>query len=362
VPVHHDDDDHSMEGQDSFIDVICNMVGILIVLVAIMGMRAARAPEQLFASAIKAAHDRAEAAGSSVGASSDAEAAALITKLDAAVRQTRAAEAEVQTALVQAVDLRRQAELVDIQREQLLQARTLVEKQVDERRAKLDGAGQRQFDVQRQINESQVRLHELTQEQVSLLAEPSTVESVECVPTPLAKTVEGDDRELHVRIKRGQLAIVPTQALIDELVSRGGDYLRSGLSQRQEAQDTYGPIDGFRMRFSVERYEELLPGPSPLTPVRRAAIVQTAVFLPMTDGIGQAMEQALLPDSRFMQALRAKRAASPAVVAWVYPDSYGELRALKKALWEQAVPLAVRPLNPGQQIVFSTAGSRAAAQ
>lgn len=357
-----DDDDHSMEGQDSFIDVICNMVGILIVLVAIMGMRAARAPEELFASAIKAANQRSGIAPRSANAPDAADVATLKARLDQAVHQAHSVEDEVKSAFVQAVDLRRQSELVDAQREELLLARTIVEKQIDERRAKLDGTGQRQFDVQRQITESQVRLHELTQEQVSLLAEPTKVESVECVPTPLAKTVDGDDRELHVRLKHGQLAVVPTQALIDELVNRGGDYLRTGLSQHQEAQDTYGPIDGFRMRFSVERYEEVLPGASPLTPVRRSAIVQTAVFLPTTDAIGQGMEQALLPDSRFMQTLRAKRSTAPAVVAWVYPDSYAELRSLKKALWEQAVPLAVRPLNQGQPIVFSTAGSRASAQ
>ena len=40
----HDDDD-SMPGQDSFIDVVCNMVGILIVLVMIVGVRASRPAE-----------------------------------------------------------------------------------------------------------------------------------------------------------------------------------------------------------------------------------------------------------------------------------------------------------------------------
>ncbi len=353
------EDDDSMAGQDSFIDVICNMVGILIVLVTIVGMRTSQAPAEFYAAAAKAA---VASANSKAAPVDPTEVAKLKNQLDDAVRQARAAEDEVKTALVQAVDLRRESQIVDAQRQGLLQARTIVEQQIAERRSKLDAVGQRQFDVQRKITESQVRLHELTQEQVSLLAEPAKVEEVQCVPTPLAKTVNGDDRELHVRIKQGQLAIVPTQALLDELVAHGGDYLRSGLSQRQEAQDTYGPIDGFRMRFSVERYEELLPGASPLTPLRRTGVVQTAVFLPTADSIGQAMEQALLPDSRFMQTLRTKRSAAPAVVAWVYPDSYAELRSLKKALWELSVPLAVRPLTPGQPIVFSTEGSRAEAQ
>jgi len=124
----------------------------------------------------------------------------------------------------------------------------------------------------------------------------------------------------------------------------------------------YGPIDGFRMRYSVEKFEETFPSESPLTPARRSVVVHTAVFLPTTDNLGQDMEQALLPNSPFMLALRARRSAAPAVVAWVYPDSYAELRSLKKALWEAAVPLAVRPLPEGKQIVFSTAGTKSEAQ
>ncbi|RIK75565.1 MAG: hypothetical protein DCC67_15135 [Planctomycetota bacterium] len=38
----HDESDEGMAGQDSFIDVVCNMVGILIVLVMIVGVRATR--------------------------------------------------------------------------------------------------------------------------------------------------------------------------------------------------------------------------------------------------------------------------------------------------------------------------------
>ena len=86
------------------------------------------------------------------------------------------------------------------------------------------------------------------------------------------------------------------------------------------------------------------------------------VFLPTSDDIGMPLEQALLPSSPFSQALRARRSAVGAVTAWVYPDSYAELRSLKKAMWEAGVPLAVRPLADGQPIIFSTLGSKSAAQ
>jgi hypothetical protein len=356
--VQHDEDDDSMPGQDSFIDVICNMVGILIVLVTIFGMRASQAPAE--GPSAKSCVIGSNGASRSLHSAHDIDVAKLQAELDDALRLAHQTENEANTAIVQAVDLRLESQLLEAQREELTLTQAIVESKIAERRAKLDADGQRQFDVQRNITAAQIRLHELTQEQVSLLSAPAEIAEIECVPTPLAKTVTG--QELHIRLKHGQLAVVPDEALLKEAYGRGADYLRTGLSQHEEAQDTYGPINGFRMRYSVEKYEEVLPGPSPLTPARRTALVHTAVFLPTNDNLGQDMEQALLPSSPFMQALRAKRSGAPAVIAWVYPDSYAELRSLKKALWEAAIPLAVRPLSEGKNIVFSTAGTKSEAQ
>jgi hypothetical protein len=250
--------------------------------------------------------------------------------------------------------------LVAGRRDQLTLVRAEVEQSIAERRAKLDAQSQNDFDVQREIAEAQIRLNALTQEQLSLMSAPEEVQEIECVPTPLAKTVTGD--EIHVRLRRKQLAVVPVDQLLDEVERRGGSYLRGGLEQRNEANDVYGPIDGFRLRLSVERRVEsasaaALPG-SP----RRSMVVLKGVFLPTSDDIGMALEQALLPASPFSQALRARKSAVGAVTVWVYPDSYAELRALKKAMWDAGVPLAVRPLSNDQPIVFSTLGSKSAAQ
>ena len=214
--------------------------------------------------------------------------------------------------------------------------------------------------MQREIAEAQIRLNALTQEQLSLLSSPEEVEEIECVPTPLAKTVTGD--EIHVRLRHGQLAIVPVDELLAEVERRGASYIRGGLEQRNQAQDVYGPIDGFRLRLSVQRVEESpQPGALPGTP-RRAALVLQGVFTPTADDLGLTLEQALLPSSPLSQRLRARRSAVGAVTVWVYPDSYAELRSLKKAMWEAGVPLAVRPLADNQPIIFSTLGSKSAAQ
>jgi hypothetical protein len=346
---HDEPEDDSMPGQDSFVDVICNMVGILITLVVVVGMRVSQIVIEPPAAVTPA-----------VVRTAAGDATKLREELEVALRARRDAEYEIETALVQSTDMRINSAVIEGRREALLTVQAEVERSIAERRARLDAEAQRQFDVQRQIAEAQIHLDALTQEQLSLLSAPEEVEEIECVPTPLAKTVTGD--EIHVRLRHGQLAIVPVDELLAEVERRGASYLRGGLEQRNQAQDVYGPIDGFRLRLSVNRIEESpQPGALPGTP-RRAALVLQGVFTPTADDLGLALEQALLPSSPLAQRLRARKSAVGAVTVWVYPDSYAELRSLKKAMWEAGVPLAVRPLGDDQPIVFSTLGSKSAAQ
>ena len=354
------EDDDSMPGQDSFIDVVCNMVGILIILVMVMAIRGR---DVLTPQLMAAAETAANAASAVLAPASAAATAEERRSLEEASRRLQEADREIQLAAVRALDLRLESQLIESRRHQLSVVQAAVEKDIALRRAQLDGAGQEQFDVQRKIVESEIQLNQLQQQQLAAVTESVEVEEVQCVPTPLAKTVNGE--EIHVRVRHGQLAIVPADQLLDEVRRRGGDYLRSGLQSRDAATDVFGPINGFRMKLSVERFETSLPGDSPAGPMAsapRTAVLLQCVFMPTSDELGQTLEQALLPNSEFMRELRSRRSAAPTVTAWVYPDSYGELRSLKRSLLEAGVPLAVRPLAEGQPIIFSTGGSKSAAQ
>ncbi|WP_428305919.1 hypothetical protein [Lacipirellula sp.] len=348
------DDDDSMPGQDSFIDVVCNMVGILIVLVMIVGVRASR-PEE-FDAAMTPKKAQPKPQQQLVEQPQLVDASKLKDELAKALK----AKEEIEADMARIADLSVQGALTEGRREQLVLLQASVEEQIAERRAKLDASGQNQFDVQRAIAEAEIKLTQLTQEQVSLVSQTPDVEEVECVPTPLAKTVEGD--EVHVRIKRGLLAVVPADALLEEVRARGGDYIRSGLRDRSAAEDVYGPIDGFRMRLSVKKHMVSVQGPPGMPMPPQATVELQGVFLPISEDIGQSIDQALLPTSPFMRQLKGRRTATPAVTAWVYPDSYGELRTLKRAMWEAGVLLAIRPLPHGQPIIFSTSGTKSSAQ
>lgn len=349
------EDESTLPGQDSFIDVVCNMVGILIILVMVVGARMSH---------VAVAHLEGDADGGQPSAATEAELAGrsleeLKKQLADAVRKADALRGEAEDEANRAVEARRQTLLVDAQREAQALVRAAAEKEIAERRAKLDGADRENFDLQRRIQAAQIELGELDTLRVSLVSAPTEVEEIECVPTPLARTVTGG--EIHVRLKHGQLAVVPADELLAELMARAS-HLRSGLNARNEAEDVFGPINGFRVRFSVERVEDSQPIANLPGAPRRSMLVQQAVFLPNSDDIGQPVEQALLPGSSFMQAIRSRRSAVEAVTAWVYPDSYAGLRTLKKALWELNMPLAIRPLPDGQPIIFSSLGTRSTAE
>ena len=354
---HGEDEDDALPGQDSFIDVVCNMVGILIVLVMIVGVRATGANTPTPASAPVSA-TAAPAAAKIVMAPADAE---LLRKLQDTKARADHAELEIADAAGQMLDLEAQSILVEARREQLTLVKAAVEQDIAERRAKLSDEGQKKFDVQREIAESEIKLHQLTQEQVSLVSTSTEVEKVVCVPTPIAKEVTGE--EIHVRLKHGLLAVLPTDELLAEVERRGVDYIRNSLNHRNQAEEVYGPIDSFRMRFFVARRQaESLPGAPRTMGQEPARIFLRFTFEAVAEQIGQPIEQAMLPDSKFMRKLGSKRTANPAVIAWVYADSYAELRTLKREIWKAGLPLGVRPVVNDQPIIFVTGGSRIVAQ
>jgi hypothetical protein len=353
--VQHAEEDDALPGQDSFIDVVCNMVGILIVLVVVVGIRA---------TAAKSPPTGAEDAPLAATSASFRATNQSLGELRNTELQVLQAQREIAEAVERVEDFAAQSSLVDAQRQQLSLIKAAVEKEIKDRRAKLSDDGRRQFDVQREIAEAEIKLHQLTQEQIAVAARPADVEQLECVPTPIAKEVDGD--AVYILLKNNRLAVVPVDKLMAEVDRRGPDYLRNGLSHRNYAEEVFGPVGGFRMRLVIARRDSnnRLPGAphDPQSPVQ-PAMQMIAAFMPVSDTVGQTVEQALLPTSNFMAALRAKRTAAPVVFAWVYGDSYAELRTLKRELWKTGTPLALRPVPDGEPIGIATHGGyRAAVQ
>jgi hypothetical protein len=345
-------------GQDSFLDVIANVVGVLIILVMLVGVRASH--RLLVVEADPTEPPSPVQTADFLDSEPTFDLVALREQLDQAKQQLDTSHASFREMATKVVRINHEVVQQDQHRNDLVMHRALIEEDLKQRRQKLDSESQQQFDVQRQLLESQIKLDELTQEQISLASAPSNVEEVECVPTPLAKTVEG--AAIHLRVKNGLVSIVPLEELLAQVESRVPE-IRRRLQARAEVIETIGPIDGYRLKFTITKRVSSGPVTGPLIGQRQRIVHQQyAQILPTSESIGQNVEQALMPGSTLYKHLQANSRLQPPVVVWLYTDSFDQFRPLKRKLWEMGFSLATRPLRPGTHIGASPHGTKSAAQ
>ena len=318
--------ENSSVGTDSFLDVITNFVGILIILVMVVGERARHAP--LPAVPVPGR-----------------------VKLDPARAEAASLEQEI-------LDLDRQRKIVQqemaartFERDQVQTFVTAIERDLADRRAALDEASRKRYDFERERALAEDELARLKQEALDAASTtaPETI-TVESYPTPIGKTVEG--KEAHFQLLGGRLVYVPFDALVDKLKVSMRDYF-SRMNSSSEIIDTLGPIGGFRMRYVIERFDS--PGGSYLQ-------VAQVELLPVSSQLGEPLDEALAPGSDLREKLQMISPQQYAITVWTYPDSFAEFRRLKKELYHLGYAVAGRPLPEGMPIGASPHGSRSSAQ
>lgn len=327
-----------MPGQDSFLDVVANIVGILILLVMVVGLRALREPQPV---------------------EGDTEAAASKGDLQEAVRATVTAQVDVRDLVRRAVLVQREALLREQERDQWTTLVTAVEQEIDDRRAKLDEEQQRDFDLRRQLRDAQLTLDNLNREQISLLSQAPEVEEIENLPTPLAQTVTGN--EVHLRLAEGHVAFIPVEQLQEEVKQNLQNNMWR-LADQNEVKMTVGPIDGFRLQYSLRKRSIAITNGSGVAQFGTTIQFGVLELLPLRSQLGEPVEQALLPNSDLQLRLKEFPPEFSTVTIWTYEDSFQEFRALRRALFELGYATAGRPMAEGRLIGWSPYGKKSAAQ
>ena len=338
------DQDLGMEGQDSFLDVVTNIVGILILLVMVMGVRALRAPQQ-------ADDEQAMAAAAAIQGKQ--------AELKNAFRTAVASQAEVRDLVVRTVNVHSEALQRDLEREELNTFVASVSQDIDERRAKLDAEQQREFDVRRQLADARLKLDDLNRQEIALMTQAPEVEEIENLPTPLAQVVTG--KEVHLRVANGHVAFIPLDDLLVEFKEHAENNVWR-LQDQNEVVSTVGPVDGFRLRYCLRKGFFSVRRDTGVE--SRGTVVQLVKWelMPVTSKLGEPVEQALLPNSDMNHYLKRYRPDATTVTIWIYPDSFSEFRALRRELYEMGYATAGRPLPQGVLIGGSPHGSKSAAQ
>jgi len=327
-----------LPGYDSFLDIVANLVGILIILVMVIGVRA---KDALVEAAV-----------------SDDPTESLDEQIDSNQLAVLQIESDIMEVTSEIDSVQTEATLQKIYRSQLLSWITSVQREIEERRRQLGDTARQQYDMEIKLAAAKRQFHDLTRARHSMETQTNQPIVLQHVPTPLAKTVFG--KEVHFRLLGGRLAYVPMNELIEKLQDEWQQKMWK-LKEESEITESIGPIQGFRLKYTIGKVNyamDMRIG----TAQRQIVMVKRFKLIPVRDDVGQPLSQALSAGSNFRGILSDHDPQHTTVTVWTYPDSFEAFRLLKDELFRKGYLTAGRPLPAGHSISGSPQGSRSAAQ
>lgn len=321
-------------GQDSFLDIVANLVGVLIILVVIVGAQATTAwnhvePDAAIAEEIQTVDQQIVRASNTV------------KTLEA---DNHALESDIQTQSMLAA-------VASENRHKTLVSLEVVRQEVEAQRKMLGQEQQQQFDRLRERAQLQDALDRISRETNALSVNtPSVInKTIEHHPTPISQTVFTN--VIHVRLINGQLAVVPVDLLTDQMqrewkVKAAKLRNQPGVSSTIE---TVGPIDNFRLQYELEASGN------------RVQLARYQIIA-MSENLGRPTAEMLQSGSLFMGQLSKHVPEDTTISIWLYPTDLKDHRLLKNWLHQRGFKVASWLQEPGQSISFGPQGSHISAQ
>lgn len=312
-------------GSDSFLDVVTNIVGILIILVMVVGIRIKNLPA-------KAAVDQDAA---------KAEVTALAREAESLERDMLGLEDQVRS-----VTFTAQARFQE--RGTLAYLLAEHEREINEVKKSLDAQTRTAFDMQRALSAAEHEANRLEQAkaQAGQIKKRKPIQ-IKSYPTPISHTVYGN--EVHFQLRHGRLALAPLVELANMAADDAHDRSAGG-AMTDTFTGTVGPMQGFQAEYIVE----LVPG--------NLHQRFTVYLLPVDENLGEPVDEAMKEFSRFRMKLSDLRPRQTTVTLWTYPDSFVDYSRLKEFLYSLGFSVAGRPMEADMPIGGSNDGSRSAAQ
>lgn len=319
-------------GQDSFLDVVTNIVGILIILVMVIGARV-----------------------QSLSLSSPASASPALTvaaeEIEALVAEVTSVEHELTELQTQMITLEAASQGAALGRMQLAEALAALKLERDARRAAADAETAASAEQTARLQALEKAIADAEEELEALHYEEPQTEEVLAYPTPIGRTVNGD--EIHFQLDGGHVAYIPLQELFG-LARERAQRNTAPLAEISNHVESVGPTQGFSLDYVIE---------AQIDRARGQVFVRSRewVVRPRQNALGESLEQALAAGSAFRSRL-ARLTPETTVTLWCYPDSFETFRGLREELHRLGIPTAGRPLPEGAPIGGSADGSKSVAQ
>ncbi|NCY02978.1 MAG: hypothetical protein EBX36_08735 [Planctomycetia bacterium] len=325
-------EDISSAGQDSFLDVVTNIVGILIILVMLVGGRA----RQVVQTADPVRGERV---------------AAIEQEIDLLDQQVAVTESEVEELAAQGRTVAMAAALAGESRLHLATAVSAARVHVERVKRETDVAQVKAAEAAARRKELETEIERCRLEAEGLAHLPATTQEVLAYPTPVGRTVTGE--EIHFRLAEGRIAFIPIEELFELAKSQTRRHSGS-IAEMASRIESVGPVGGFTLDYVIE---------AKIDQARGQVLIRSRewVVRPVGVGNGETTAEALGPQSRFHRQI-AGVTPETTVTLWCYPDSFETYRAIREELHRLGIPTACRPMPEDAPIGGSTEGSKSVVQ
>ncbi|MEZ6047776.1 MAG: hypothetical protein R3C11_19805 [Planctomycetaceae bacterium] len=349
-------------GSDSFLDIIANIVGILIILIVIAAIRVSQSPVPTL-SIETAAESVVQAAPAvepePVEAMVTPEPVPQVLELDqnllAQVRELEHNLTKLQQESQQQAD---QIALLDKELQEANQKTESLSGQVAKLQSLRNRAEQKTNELHEAQEKTRSRINQLTRVLEEVEQKQSPTKELRHEVTPVSQKAVG--KEIHFQIKNNQISVLPIDELIAEMKEEIPDNL-NWLMKFNDYNGEVGPIRGFRMKYTVAReslsaIEQLQQGRGMMkVGVQRWELEEDELH------VAESYEDALKRESRFQTALMLA-SANTTLTFWVYPDSFVTFQQIKEVVHQNGFLVAARPIPFGAPIAGSPNGTHSSSQ
>lgn len=337
--------------QDSFLDIVANLVGILIILIVVVG-------SQIGESLVHGSKDSEELN------SAEEELSALEDEYDQLASENTSRDWDHHDWNESIAQETQVAEVRRLERDLVLRRLAGMEARLEVEKRKLSEQQKRAFELQSELartvavtEKAKREIEAIQYQQIEEVVEPQT-EVIEHFPTPIAKTVFGE--EVHFQLKQNRIVYAPLNELVQRL-KETWDTHADEIPPGERMIETLGPIADFRLQYELFCEKKVIPTAEGAFQ-RVVVSVDKFSLLPVRQLMGEEELEALQEDSEFHRALRNRSPERTTVSVWVYPDSYATFLEIRKHLIKRGYQVAVWPLTEDQYISGGPDGMRSSAQ
>lgn len=339
-------------GQDSFLDIVSNIVGILIILVMVAGVRSKGLPKM---ETVQSLQPQESAVVESATFSTSPEIQGALSKYAEKTRELETVQHNAQNTGQEVEHLQQLLAARSRERGELVALLGMLQTEYDTASEQLSEAEREKIRLLQMIQQADLKMGESGRTVHWLQQNRPQATVLENMPTPKSTLVQ--DNEAHFQIKGGRVAFVPIDILVERVASEMKNRVGE-LVKKEELHGIVGPLYGFSMEYSLLVHSGVRMERGIGTRVE----LGEGILVPNREIMGETVEESVQPQSEFQQRLSSYRQNQYTITFWVYPDSFREYQILKKFLFSRGYRTAARPMNFGDPIGVSSHGTKSATQ